>query len=111
MMLLINPDNQYPRHIGDLRLEHPTWQEGDALPSGWQEVAYASSIPETKENEIVYEIEPTLVNGKLTQTFAVRPMTAEEIERRNAPKTAKTKLLALGLTEAEVNALARGLVR
>ena len=108
-MLLINPENEYPKHIGDLKLAHPNWQEGDALPNGWQEVAYASEVPSRGENEVVYETEPTLINGKLTQTFAIRPMTAEEIERRDAPKTAKAKLVALGLTEAEVEALIRGI--
>jgi hypothetical protein len=47
----------------------------------------------------------------MTQQWLVRDMTAEEIERRDAPLTAKAKLLALGLTEAEVEALVRGLVR
>ena len=37
-------------------------------------------------------------------------MTAEEIEKRDAPKTARAKLVALGLTDLEVEALARGLV-
>lgn len=36
-------------------------------------------------------------------------MAAEEIERRDAPKRAKEKLIALGLTESEVEALVRGL--
>lgn len=108
-MLLINPNNEYPRHIGDLKLEHPEWQEGDALPAGWQEVAYAAQLPSRGENEVIYETEPTLVKGKLTQTFAIRPMTAEEIERRDAPKRAREKLIALGLTELEVEALLRSL--
>ena len=108
-MLLISPDNKYPQHIGDLKLAHPDWQEGDALPQGWQEVAYATEVPSRGEDEIVYEIEPTLIDGVLTQTFAVRPMTTEEIERRDAPKTVKAKLITLGLTQAEVETLIRGI--
>lgn len=103
-MLFISPNNEYPRHIGDLQIEHPNWKEGDALPPGWQIVEYATELPERGENEIVYEIKPTIINGKLTQTFAVRPMTDEEIERKNAPASARQKLIALGLTEAEVQA-------
>lgn len=110
-MLLINPENEYPRHIGDLLNDHPDWKEGDALPEGWQEVAYADEYPTSDINQVVYETEPTLIDGILTQTFAVRDMTAEEIERRDAPKNAKAKLLALGLTELEVEALVQGLVR
>ena len=110
-MLLISPDNEYPKHIGDLKLAHPDWEEGNALPSGWQEVAYASELPDRGENEVIYEVEPTPIDGVLTQTFSVRPMTTEEIERRDAPKTLKAKLTALGLTEAEIDALTRGIGR
>lgn len=37
-MYLINPNNEYPRHIGDLQAEHPNWQPGQDLPDGWIEV-------------------------------------------------------------------------
>lgn len=37
-MYLINPNNEYPRHIGDLLAEHPDWTEGQPLPDGWIEV-------------------------------------------------------------------------
>lgn len=110
-MLFINPDNEYPRHIGDLQLAHPGWEEGQPLPDGWRQVEYATELPEVEEDEVIYELSPTMVGGKLTQVFAVRPMTAEELERKNAPKRAKEKLMQLGLTEAEVQALVRGLVR
>lgn len=104
-MLLITPEGQYPRHIGDLKLAHPEWEQGQPLPTGWQEVAYAQDLPSRGEYEIVYETEPSEIDGVLTQTFAVRAMTAEEKERADAPKTAKQKLMDLGLTELEVEAL------
>jgi hypothetical protein len=110
-MLFINPQNEYPRHIGDLQLDNPGWKVGDPLPAGWQQVEYASEIPTKGADEILYEVKPSMVNGKLTQTFALRPMTAEEKAYRDAPKTAKAKLLELGLTEIEIDALIRGLLR
>ena len=96
--------------MGDVLLADPTWEEGKPLPDGWTLVEYATQIPEAGVDEVVYEVEPTIKNGKYVQKFATRPMTAEEIERRDAPKTAKEKLVALGLTEVEIQALSRGLV-
>lgn len=110
MISYINPNNEYPRYYGDIQIEHPEWKLGDALPTGWTGV-YAATPPTAGEDEVVEEIFPTEIDGKMTQTFTTRPMTAEEIERRDAPKTAKAKLLALGLTEIEIQALIRGLVR
>lgn len=110
-MLLITPEGEYPRHIGDLKLAHPEWEQGQPLPAGWQEVAYAQGLPSRGEYEIVYETEPSEVDGVLKQTFAVRAMTAEEKERTDAPKTAKQKLMDLGLTELEIEALVSRMVR
>lgn len=110
-MLFINPENEYPRFIGDLQIEHPDWEVGDTIPDGWTEVAYATEYPTAGQDEKVVEVEPTVVNGVLTQTYAIQPMNEEEIAWRDAPKNAKAKLIALGLTEAEVTALQRGLIR
>lgn len=110
-MLFITPEGEYPRHIGDLKLAHPEWEQGQPLPTGWLQVAYAQSLPSVGEYEIIYEAEPSEVDGVLTQTFAVRAMTAEEKEKADAPKTAKQKLLSLGLTEFEIEALVSRMVR
>lgn len=110
-MLFINADNQYPRHIGDLLNTQPNYVEGDALPEGWHAVI-VSEFPELGVDETLEEVFPVLnESGEYVQTFEVRPMTAEEIEHRDAPATAKSKLVALGLTEIEINALTRGLIR
>ena len=106
-MLYINPDNEYPRHIGDIQLEHPTFKEGDNLPAGWALVVEAD-IPAVGENQLAYESFPEEVDGVMTQNWQVRAMTAEEIERRDAPANAKAKLIALGLTEAEALAIVGG---
>ena len=109
-MIYINPKGEYPRHIGDIQLEHPDFKEGDTLPEGWVKVQQAER-PAVGTDELVYEGFPNEVNGEFVQNWQVRDMTAEEIERRDAPQTAKQKLIDLGLTEFEVQALLRGLVR
>lgn len=108
-MLFIGPDNAYPRHIGDLQLAHPDWVEGAPLPAGWQEVKYADALPEVGPDEVLQELFPALKDGVLVQSFATRPMTEEELERRDAPERAKQKLAALGLTELELESLIRSL--
>lgn len=109
-MILISPNNEYPRYIGDLQIENPNWSVGDELPAGWVEVV-ETDLPVAGENQVVYQDFPTEVDGVMMQNWQIRDMTAEEIERRDAPKTAKAKLISLGLTEVEVEALVRGLVR
>lgn len=112
MSLYLNTlTNEYPRHVGDVQLVKSDFQIGGTLPEGWVEVAYATEYPTAGEDEKVVEVEPTLVDGVLTQTFAIQPLTLEEKEFRDAPKTAKAKLIALGLTENEITALMRGIVR
>jgi len=109
-MIYINPQGEYPRHIGDIQLEHPNYKAGDTLPDGWVKVAEADR-PTVGKDKIAYEDTPVEVDGVMTQNWVVRDMTQEEIDRRDAPKKAKEKLIALGLTEAEVNALVKGMVR
>lgn len=109
-MIYISPSGEYPRHYGDIEVANPGWQLGDELPSGWVEVTQAP-LPTAQPDQIIYEDFPTEVDGVMTQNWKVRDMTAEEIERRDAPENAKAKLIALGLTEIEIAALAQGLVR
>lgn len=107
--MYINPNNEYPRFYGDIQLENPNWNLGDELPDGWTEVQQTPA-PETGEYEIAYEEFPVEQDGVFIQNWTVRPMTAEEKERRDAPKTARQKLKNLGLTEVEIDALLRGLI-
>lgn len=106
-MLLINSKNEFPRYAGDLLLEYPDYVIGKELPTGWHLVA-ESEYPIAKEGEVVEELFPTLTNAGYVRTYKVRPFTEEELEIANAPKTARTKLIALGLTEIEIDALTRG---
>ena len=109
-MLYISADNEYPRHIGDIHLISPNFVEGNTLPVGWQAVTETTRpIPGT--NKVVVEGFPVEVDGVMTQSWTVRKMTADELARRDAPANARAKLIELGLTELEVNALVAGLVR
>jgi len=109
-MLYINAENEYPRHIGDVQLVKPSFKEGDALPTGWQRVE-ESERPTAGTDQVTVEGTPEEIDGVMTQTWVVRDLTQAELDRRDAPANAKAKLIELGLTEAEVSALVRGLVR
>ena len=109
-MLYINSANEYPRHIGDVQLAKPSFKDGDALPTGWTKVE-ESERPTAGTDKVTVEGAPAEVDGVMTQSWTVRKMTADELARRDAPANARAKLLELGLTELEVNALVAGLVR
>ena len=109
-MIYINAEGEYPRHIGDVQLVVAGWQEGDSLPDGWQAVV-ETERPAGGPDQIIFDSGPVDVDGVLSQGWTVRDLTAEELDRRDAPDNAKAKLIALGLTEAEVSALISGLVR
>jgi hypothetical protein len=109
-MIYISPTGEYPRHIGDVQLVKSSFKEGGTLPAGWQAVL-DSERPLAGENKVTVEGEPAEVDGVMTQQWIIRDLTEAELERRDAPANAKAKLIALGLTEAEVEALVRGMVR
>ena len=109
-MLFLGPDNAYPRFIGDVQVEYPNYKEGDTPPNGWFLVE-ETEYPEAEADKAIEEVLPVLVDGVYKQTFNIRPLTADEIEKRNAPITAKAKLTELGFTDAEIQALVRGLIR
>lgn len=106
-MQYISPQNEYPRYYGDIQIENPGWELGDPLPNGWVLVV-ESPRPDFTEDEIAYEDFPVTENGVTKQNWKVRPLTADEIDFRDAPIKAKQKLRALGLTEVEIQAIATG---
>ena len=109
-MLFIDPNGNYPRHIGDLESANPSWELGQALPEEWIYVNEVT-LPEFDfQAQKIEELPPTLAeDGQYYQVWNVRSLTEEELEIRNAPTTARTKLKALGLTDHEIDALALGL--
>lgn len=107
--MFISPNNEYPRFVGDIAIATPGWSKGDPIPEGWTKVE-PTEAPIPGQDQKVYEVFPEEIDGVFYQKWAIRELTAEEIERRDAPKTAKAKLIALGLTEIEIEALALGLI-
>jgi hypothetical protein len=69
MGYFIDTNGNYPRHAGDVQLEHEGWQEGiDSLPEGWLEVA-EGIIPEIPEGFFLVELPPAEIDGVLTRQF------------------------------------------
>jgi hypothetical protein len=109
MTIYLNTNTgEYPRHQGDLELLG--WVAGEPLPADWVEIKYVEP-PICGIDEIVEQAAPTLVNDEWKMTWQARILTADEKAYRDAPKTAKAKLIELGLSEIEVQALIRGLIR
>lgn len=98
---------EFPIWYGDVLIEYPDWDKDFNNPPSadlvWVQDADVEIIPD----KIIEDAEPIQVNGVWTRQFIHRDLTAEELERKNAPATAKAKLLALGLTETEIQALGR----
>lgn len=105
-MLLIDPQGNYPRYIGDLKSQNPDWSEGEALPENWKYVNY-TTVPEfDASTHKLEELSPVLAeDGQYYQTWNIRELTAEELEIANAPDTARTKLQNLGFSNAEIDFL------
>lgn len=78
-MYLINPANEYPRHIADLTAEHPDYVEGQPLPDGWVEVL-PGVIPFIGKHKKVVELPPAQnSDGNFVRQFEVIDMTEAEI--------------------------------
>lgn len=77
--IFISPNNEYPRHVGDILLDDPSW-DGDQnnLPTGWIPVT-PTERPFVEDGKIAYELEPSLVDGQYVQVWAVRDLTKEEL--------------------------------
>lgn len=109
MSTFISPKGEYPRYIGNIQNEHPNWDMSEPLPNGWLEVEDVP-MPTAEWDFRVKEAMPELVDGVYKRVWQTVELTDAEKERRDAPKTAKAKLIKLGLTELEVEALVRGLI-
>lgn len=101
---------EFPIFLGDAQVANPDW-DGDVENPPAPLVWVRDVLVEHVADKVIEEAEPKQVNGVWTRQFTYRNLTAEEIERRDAPETAKTKLKALGLSDAEIQALSQGLIR
>lgn len=102
-MLFINGSN-YPRYIGDLQIDYPSWTEGDTLPDGWSLVQEIDQ-PLPEPGKKVVEEYPKLYRGKYKQNWIQVDLSAEEksiIDQR----LAATELMSrLDLSEADILAI------
>ena len=78
---------EYPRHEGDIRLEHPEIQEsqtGNTFPCP---STYALVVPTDRPTfdeatQTTQEQAPMQVDGVWTQQWSVRDLTAQELEAK-----------------------------
>jgi hypothetical protein len=76
---------EYPRHEGDIRLEHPEIlesQTGDTFPcpETYAKVQWVDSPNVKPYVQTAYELPPTKVNGEWTMVWGVRDLTDKEKE-------------------------------
>ena len=77
-MIFINSSGEYPRHIGDLQLEHSSWQPGDDIPEDWKQVFETEPPTDIGTEEVFYEAHPVEIDGVWYQNWQVRQITEEE---------------------------------
>ena len=78
--LFINSENEYPRHIGDIKLVDPNCDDTN-LPAGWKKVI-PTEMPTCSNNETVEELYPKLISGEYYQSWKVRVITDEELKSK-----------------------------
>lgn len=77
-MRYVNPNNEYPRFQGDIKIAHPEWEPSQPLPTGWRKV---KSVPRplSESGMAVIEEFPEEIKGELVQKFSTRPLTEQEL--------------------------------
>lgn len=78
---------EYPRHEGDIRLEHPEIlesQTGDAFPcpQTYAQVQWVDRPEININTQMCYELPPTQINGIWTMVWGIRDLTDSEKEER-----------------------------
>lgn len=80
---------EYPRHEGDIRLEHPEIGEMFECPSTYAPVTMSDTPPYSLKNQVLYEGLPEQRDGVWYTTWLIRSKTAKELEedaKFDAPK-------------------------
>lgn len=106
MSLFISPNNEYPRHIGDIQLLNPNWNPGQDLPEGWTSVEYTEA-PETSGIAIAFEVFPKEIDGVWYQSWDTRDLTQQELDAIELNKVRAKVSNGESLTEAEAALLVR----
>lgn len=95
-MLLIDPDGNYPRFKGDVKIAVKGWDETQPLPEGWAEVT-PTDLPVAMVSEAIEELFPQKIDGKYYQAFKVRPKTEQEIANQERLRAKLEEQRQLGL--------------
>lgn len=103
-MLYISPTNEYPRHIGDIKIEHPDYKDGEPLPDGWIHVE-ESEYPDFVAGKAIFELEPKEIDGKYYQSFSYRDLTLDEVDAIALSLVKNKVAYGQPLTEAEATLL------
>lgn len=74
--------NEYPRHEGDIRLEHPETPTIFECPPTYAPVAYIDPPAFDEETQVAYELPPEQDANGWHMVWAVRDLTPEEIAIR-----------------------------
>jgi hypothetical protein len=101
---------EFPIFLGDVQITHPDW-DGNVENPPTHLVWVEDAAIEWQEDKIIEDAEPKQINGVWIRQYTVRDLNAAEKARKDAPKTAKAKLKALGLSDVEIEALSQGLIR
>ena len=73
---------EYPRHQGDIRLEHPNIGEEFVCPETYAHVEYVTPPEINGETQTAYQLPPVQTNGVWNMVWVVRDLTAEELADR-----------------------------
>ena len=78
---------EYPRHEGDIRLEHPEILESQTgatfpCPATYAVVEYTEPPSCNLQTQIVYQIQPQIVAGVWKTAWTIRNLTQEELAAR-----------------------------
>jgi hypothetical protein len=70
---------EYPRHQGDIRLEHPNIGEEFVCPETYAHVEYVEMPDHNHETQTAYQLLPVQTDKVWSMVWAVRDLTAEEL--------------------------------
>jgi hypothetical protein len=87
---------QYPYGLGQLKAANPltsfpSQANDEMLASYGVQRVYFSTPPAITDTQVLEENTPVLVDGRWTQAWSVRDMTAEEIQQRNDAQAAQVR--------------------
>ena len=88
---------EFPRHEGDIRLEHPEIlesQTGDTCPcpDTYAKVEWSDRPSFDSKTELVYTLPPKCIEGTWVMQWGVRKLTQEEIDYLSRTDTSMTFL-------------------